>query len=166
MPTNYALSGLTEKTNPVGTDYVAILDSEDTTTAPAGPAGSNKKVALSHLLGGGGTLTQYIAPDVVTLTYGTAIPVNAALGNAFNLTLTASTGTIANPTNAVDAQIIRFRITQGSGGANTVSWAAGYDFGNGAAPTLSATAGKVDIVAFEYIASIAKWAYLGTGLGY
>src|SRR6185437_13971955 len=50
----------------------------------------------------GGTLTQYLAPAVVTLTFGATISVNAALGNDFRLTLTASTGTIANPTSPVD----------------------------------------------------------------
>jgi hypothetical protein len=117
--------------------------------------------------GGGGTLTGYIAPETAALTYGTSIAVNAALGNAFNLTLTASTGTIANPTNPVDGQVIRFRVKQDGTGSRTVSWGSSYDFGSGSAPTLSTGASKVDIVGFEYVASISKWACLNSGgLGY
>lgn len=115
---------------------------------------------------GGGTLAEYLAPAAATLTYATTITVNAALANAFNLTLTGNT-TLSNPTNPGDGQVIRFRITQGSGGSHTVSWGTAYDFATGSAPTLSTTAGKVDIVAFEYVASISKWACLNSGgLGY
>jgi hypothetical protein len=114
----------------------------------------------------GGTMSGWLAPAVVALTFGTSIAVNAELGNAFDLTLTASTGTVAAPANPVDGQVIRFRITQGAGGGFTVVWNAVYDFGAAGAPTLSTAAGKVDILAFEYVASISKWAALGSGLGY
>lgn len=113
--------------------------------------------------GGGGTLGGYVAPAVVTLTFATTVAVNAALGNAFGLTLTGNC-TISNPSNAVNGQVIRFRIT--SGGARTVTWGTAYDFGTATAPALSSTSGKVDIIAWEYVASISKWCYLGSGLGY
>jgi hypothetical protein len=122
--------------------------------------------ATATNLAGGATLPDYLAPATGTLTFGSTIPVNAASANAFNLTLTASTGTISNPTNPVDGQVIRFRITQGTGGTFTVTWGTSYDFGTGTAPTLSTTAAKVDIIAFEYISSISKWCCLGSGLGY
>lgn len=41
-----------------------------------------------------------------------------------------------------------------------------YDFGAGTAPTLSTAAGKVDILGFEYVASLSKWCYLGSGMGF
>lgn len=53
--TDYKISALTEKTTPAGTDYVVIVDSEDTTTPPAGAAGSNKKVKISNLPSGSGS---------------------------------------------------------------------------------------------------------------
>jgi hypothetical protein len=115
---------------------------------------------------GGGTLTKYLAPAVATLTYASTIVVNAALGNAFNLTLTASTGTLENPTNPVDGQIIRFRVKQGSGGSFTLSYGTAYGFGAAGKPTLSKTAGDTDILGFEYVAGISKWCFLGAGLGY
>jgi hypothetical protein len=117
---------------------------------------------------GGGTLHAYLAPAVVALSFvasGTTL-VNAALGNSFNLTLTASTTTLGNPSSPADGQVIRFRVTQGTGGSFTLAYGSAYDFGSGSAPTLSTAAGKVDILGFEYVASISKWCYLGSGLGF
>ena len=113
----------------------------------------------------GTAFTGYVAPGVVGLTFNTAISVNAALGNVFSVTLTASTGTIANPTNPVDGQLLRFRIAQDATGSRTVAWGNAYDWGktNGSAnsaPTLSTAAAAVDIVAFEYNAGLSKWMYL------
>ena len=109
-------------------------------------------------------LFTYIAPAVAALTAsGGTVAVNAALGNAFNYTVAAST-TISNPTNPVDGQVIRFRVT--SGGSFATSWGTAYDFGTGVAPTLSITSAKVDILAFEYVSSISKWCYLGAGIGF
>jgi len=113
----------------------------------------------------GATMTGYLAPAVVALTYGDSITVDASQGNDFDLTLTGSDGTIANPANPVDGQVIRFRITQGTGGSFTVDWDTDYNFGSSSAPTLSATAGDVDIVGFEYVESLANWCYCGSALG-
>jgi hypothetical protein len=113
-----------------------------------------------------GTAVGPVAPAVTALTFGTSIAVDAAFGNAFNLTLTASTGTIANPTNPVDGQVIRFRIKQDATGSRTVAWGTAYDFGASSAPVLSTGASKTDIAAFEYDAGISKWCFLGAGLGY
>jgi hypothetical protein len=116
----------------------------------------------------GATMTGYLAPAVVSLTFTgsgtTAVP--AASGNAFALTLTASTTTLGAPSNPVDGQVIRFRITQGGSGSYTLSYASAYDFGTAGSPTLSTSAGKVDILGFEYVAALTKWAYLGSGLGF
>ena len=117
----------------------------------------------------GGTLTGALAPAVAPLTYGTSVAVNAALGNVFTLTLTASTATIAAPGNPVSGQVIEFDLTQGTGGSFTVAWASGsggFDFGTAGAPTLSTTAGDVDAVSFRYSASKGKWLCLGYALGF
>jgi hypothetical protein len=121
--------------------------------------------ATATNLAGGVTVPAYLAPAVTALVFGAAPAVNAALGNAFNLTLTASTATMAAPSNPVDGQVVRFRITQGAGAPYTLAWNAVYDFGATGAPVLSLTAGKVDIIGFEYVASIAKWCYTGDALG-
>ena len=116
----------------------------------------------------GGTLTGWLAPAVVTLTFvssGTTL-INAAAGNSFILTLTDSTTTLGAPSNPVDGQVIRVRVIQGSGGSFTLAYNSAYDFGAVGSPTLSTTAAKVDILGFEYVASLSKWCYLGSGLGF
>ena len=82
----------------------------------------------------GATFTGYVSPAVNNLTFGANIAVNAALGNVFAVTLTASTGTLANPTNPVDGQIIRIRVIQGPGGGFTFAYGTAYDFGAAGAP--------------------------------
>ncbi len=107
-----------------------------------------------------------VTPLVVPLVFGASIAVDASTGNAFNLTLTSSAGVLQNPTNPTDGQVIRFRVTQGGAGGFTLAYASAYDFGSAGAPVLSTAAGKVDIVVFEYVASISKWCYLGSALGF
>ena len=114
----------------------------------------------------GATFTGYVAPAAFALTFGASIAVDASKGNSFNLTLTASTGTVANPTNAIDGQVIRFCISQDGTGNRTVAWGSAYDFGTAGTPTLSTTASKVDIIGFAYVASITKWCFMGSGLGF
>lgn len=139
----------------------------DPTNDSQGATGTTETVSLATIISraGAGVLTGFIAPDVVTLAFASTVAVNAASGNAFNLTLTGNC-TLANPANPSDGQVIRFRLTQGGIGSYTVTWSSGYDFGAGSAPTLSTTVAKVDIIAYEYVASISKWTCLGAGLGY
>lgn len=109
----------------------------------------------------GATFTGYVAPAVVALTFGASIAIDASLCNVFAVTLTASTGTIANPTNPVDGQTIRLRITQDSTGSRTVTWGSAFGWGAlGSAPVLSTTANATDLLAFEFIAAKNKWVYL------
>lgn len=136
------------------------------TTGSAASCTGNAVTATN--LAGGATLPDYLAPAVSALTFvasGTTL-VNAALGNAFDLTLTASTTTLGNPSSPVDGQVIRFRVTQGTGGSFTLAYGTAYDFGAAGAPVLSTPAAEVDILGFEYVASISKWCYLGSGLGF
>lgn len=113
----------------------------------------------------GGTLGRFLAPVVVPLTFGASIAVNAALGNVFAVTLTSSAGTLANPTNPVDGEAIRVRVIQDATGSRTLAYGTAYDFGAAGAPTLSTGANKVDLLGFEYVASLSKWVYLGSALG-
>jgi hypothetical protein len=141
---------------------ILVLDPNDTTTSPAGPNGSDKRMtvgqlALMYLALTGGTLTGWLAPAVVALTFGTTIAVNAALGNVFAVTLTASTGTLANPSNPVDGQPIRVRITQDGTGSRTLAFGTAWDFGAAGTPTLSTAAGACDYVVGEYNAAKGKW---------
>ncbi len=114
----------------------------------------------------GATFTDYVAPAVVALTFGGSIAVNAAQGNVFAVTITSSSGMLANPSNAVDGQSIRVRVVQDGTGGRTLAYGNAYDFGAAGQPTLSTSANKVDILGFEYVASLSKWCYLGSGLGF
>jgi hypothetical protein len=108
-----------------------------------------------------------IVPVVTTLSNsGNNVAVDASLGNAYKITLTASTWTIKNPTNPTDGQKINFRVIQDGTGSRTVTWDTAYSFGAGSAPTLTTTASKRDIVAFEYDSDLSKWLFLGSSLGF
>lgn len=149
-------------------DLLVIVDVDDSTMAASGTDKQISVATLMNYLLDGATMLGWLAPSVTALSFvsgGTTL-VNAALGNAFSLTLTDSTTTLGNPSNPVDGQVIRFRVTQGTGGSFTMAYGSAYDFGAATAPILSMPAGKVDILGFEYVASIGKWCYLGTGLGF
>lgn len=139
--------------------------------AQGGTAATTAAAALASLGAlpvAGGTMTGWLAPAVVTLTFvgsGTTT-VNAASGNSFALTLTASTTTLGAPSNPVDGQCIRVRLIQDATGSRTIAYNTVYDFGAAGAPTLSTGASKVDILGFEYVASLTKWCYLGSRLGF
>jgi hypothetical protein len=139
----------------------------------SGGTGADYASAVALLAGigalalAGGTLTGWLAPAVVSLSFvgsGTTL-VNAALGNDFRLTLTASSTTLGAPSNPVDGQTVKFQITQGTGGSFTLAYASAYDFGAAGSPVLSTAAAKVDVLAFVYNASLSKWIYLGSALG-
>ena len=65
---------------------------------------------------------------------------------------------MGTPSNPADGQKITFQVTQGTGGPYTLSWASGYAFSAGLAqPTLSTTAGDVDLLCFIYNSSKSAW---------
>lgn len=155
--------------------FIPFVPTGATITLPIpvadGGTGQTSAGAGLSALGGvplaGGTLTGWLAPAVITITFVSSgnSAVNAALGNEFALTLTDSTSTLGAPSNPVDGQTIRIRVIQGGAGSFTLAYNTIYDFGATGAPTLSTAAGKVDILAFEYVASLPKWCFLGSMLG-
>jgi hypothetical protein len=114
----------------------------------------------------GGTLGEYLAPAVVSLTDAATVSVNAALGNDFRLTL-GGDRTMGAPSDPADGQDIVLTIIQpSSGGPYTVTWASAYDFGAAGAPVLSTTAGDGDMVGFKYHAANSKWWCTGSATGF
>lgn len=160
--------------SPAAGDILVIVDVSDTTQSPQGTTKKITLAALGTAIGGaplaGATFTGWQAPAVVALTFGSSIAVNAAAGNIFKVTLTASTGTLANPTFSAgsqpDGQEIKIRVTQDGTGSRTLAYGTAYDFGAAGAPTLSTAAGKVDEIKFEFNAALSKWCFTGAGLGY
>ena len=105
-------------------------------TPPAGSAGSNKQMTLEPVrrvhrrCPGGGDDDGLARPERHDPDVRLSIAVNAALGNVFAVTLTASTGTLANPTNATrDGQPIRVRVIQDGTGGRTLAYGTAWDFG-------------------------------------
>lgn len=103
----------------------------------------------------------------VALTDAATITVDASLGNIFAVTLGGSR-TMANPTNSTDGQQILFRIRQDGTGLRLLTWSSAYTFGTDvtAAPTLSATANRVDYITCIYSATDSHWHMLSYERGY
>lgn len=133
---------------------------------PSG-SGVTKKISLSQIgaaIGGGGGNS---LPTVVQLgdVSGT-INTNASLGDIFDLTLTAS-GVLANPTNGVDGQSLRWRITYADSGI-PLSLDANFNIPTSASNPLpfSAGSGVMDIFGATYDSSRNKWDVIAFVPGY
>lgn len=91
------------------------------------------------------TAAQRGTPVALTSTTN-SIAVNLALGNNFSHT-TSETTTLANPTNIVAGQSGVIVITQGAT-ARTMAFGSYWKFSGGTAPSLTATVGAVDVLAY------------------
>ena len=102
-----------------------------------------------------------VAPTVVPLVDGSAVSVNAALGNDFRWSPGASGHTLSNPTNPADGQKIIVWVTQpASGGTYTILYGTNYLFtASLPAPTLSVTNSQVDMLGFIYNTTLGKWVF-------
>jgi hypothetical protein len=115
----------------------------------------------------GGTFTGAVVEAAVALTFATTITVNAALGNTFRVTLTASTGTLDVPSNPTDNQKMIVEVKQDATGSRTMAYNAAYQFTTALpSPTLSTAANAVDILVFIYNSTSTKWRFMGALLGY
>ena len=89
------------------------------------------------------------------------IATNAALGNNFRVTLTATGHVLGAPTNPTDEQMCMWEIKQGGTGNNTLtlaSGAGGFLFGTDLTSiTLSTAVGATDLLGCRYIASANRW---------
>jgi Domain of unknown function (DUF4082) len=107
-----------------------------------------------------------IAPAVVSLADAPTIEVDASTGNDFRVTI-AGNRTLATPANPADGQKITFQVTQGTGGAFTLSWGTGYQFASALPqPTLSTTAGLTDLLGFIYNQAKGKWLFVALVTGF
>ena len=144
-----------------------ILNRLDQSTICQYVQASNVWYTVSGSFFTGLTLTGYIAPAVVTLTDAPTITVNAASGNDFRVTLTATGRTLGNPANPVDGQRIDFQVTQDGAGSRTLSYGTAYAFAASLpAPTLTTTPGATDLLSFLYNATRGKWLFTGSVLSF
>lgn len=131
-------------------------------------AASGEVVTFSQIVPKtGGAFTGAVAEAVATLTFATTILVNAALGNTFRITLTASTGTLDAPSNPVDNQKMIVEVKQDGTGSRTMAYNTAYQFTTALpSPTLSTAANAVDILVFMYNSTSTKWRFMGALPGY
>lgn len=90
--------------------------------------------------------------SIKDLTAATSITPDLGEGNRFRINLSQNV-TINNPTDFAAAQSLLFILIQDATGGRTVSWGSNFKWPGGVAPTLSTTAGAVDIVVCEVISS-------------
>jgi len=115
------------------------------TTATTAAAGDHTHSTYLPLTGG--TLTGPVRDASDGLTDGANIAVDMDTGPDFTVTL-GGNRTFDNPTNIAAGQSGVFEITQDGTGSRTAAWDSYYKFPGGAAPTLSLTAGAVDVIPY------------------
>ena len=104
---------------------------------------------------------------VVALTYAATLNTDASSGDIFDVTLTGN-ATLANPTNPVDGQTIRWRIRQDGTGNRAVMLGNKFVIPSSATSPLpfSTAANKVDVLAATYHAGRDKWDVVAFVMGY
>lgn len=109
------------------------------------------------------------APPVVleSVSYSNTINTDAKSGDMFDITLTENS-TLANPTNPVNGQTLRWRITQDGTGNRTVTLGNKFNIPSSATSPLpwSTSANKMDVLAATYHAGRDKWDVVAFVPGY
>lgn len=112
--------------------------------------------------GGGGSGN----PTVVTLTYSATLATNASTGSIFDVVLTGA-ATIANPTNGVNGQTLRWRITQDATGGRAVTLGNKFALPSSVPSlTFSTAANATDILAATYHQPSDRWHVVALVTGY
>ena len=88
-------------------------------------------------------------------TYSTAIAPNYLTSSLYTVTLTASTATLSLPSGIIPGASFRWSLTQDATGSRTVTWASGYKWAGGTAPTLTTTAAASDLVSCTMVSATA-----------
>lgn len=104
----------------------------------------------------GGTVEGELSPTVTALNFASTVAVDASLGNVFSLAMTGAC-TLASPSGGTDGQVIRLRVTSNG---HALTYGGAYQFGSTGEPSLSS---GMDILAFEYVAPLSAWTFLGGG---
>lgn len=124
---------------------------------------------------GAGAESAYVTPTLLgTIGLGdiqagsgtTTITCDCSTGSHFSITLTTTghTLTLSNPSNGQEVEI---EIVQGGSGSCTITtYTDGTWPTNGTTPTLTTTAGKIDVVKATYNETAGKWRYATKGLNY
>jgi len=93
---------------------------------------------------------------------GSTFTPDMATGQHFNINLVSGANMLANPTNVVAGQVGMLRVTQSSGGGDTLSFDTDFKFASGSAPALSSGASAVDY--FGYYVDDATHIVISAGI--
>lgn len=112
-------------------------------------------------------VVELIGSKVVELTYASTLNTDASSGDIFDVTLTGNV-TLANPSNPVNGQTLRWRITQDSTGGRLVTLGGKFNIPSSATSPLpfSTAANKMDVLAATYHAGRDKWDIIAFVMGY
>lgn len=102
---------------------------------------------IELVVGAVNSFTKAQRGTVVALTDGSTITPDFSLGNNFSLTI-GGNQTLANPTNLTAGQHGTIVITQDGTGGRTLAFGSYWKFAAGTAPSLTATAAAVDVLAY------------------
>ena len=105
-------------------------------------AGQIKEIAASDHI-----VFDSAAGSITALTDAATISINFASSNNFSVTL-GGNRTLGNPSNVVAGQSGFIAVTQDGTGSRTLSYSSNWDFAQGSAPTLTTTAGAIDVIAY------------------
>jgi len=92
--------------------------------------------------------------SITALTDGATITPDFAVANNFSVTL-GGARTLANPTNQTAGQAGTIVITQDGSGGRTLAYGSNWKFTSGSAPSLTTTAGAVDVLSY-YVESASR----------
>lgn len=96
------------------------------------------------------------ATDEINITFASTITPDAALSNAFRVTLTGNM-TLAPPSNPLDGQVLTIRMIQDGGGGNTLSFNAAIKGNPSDDLELSTGGNKQDLLIMYYRSSGNTW---------
>jgi len=145
------------------TQLPAATSAEAAAVVPADNAAgtTTEKVTIGQIAALAKTST------VVALTYASTLNTDASAGEVFDVTLTGA-ATLANPSNPVDGQTLRWRIRQDGTGSRAVTLGNKFVIPSSATSPLpfSTAANKMDILAATYHAGRDKWDIIAFVMGY
>lgn len=98
-----------------------------------------------------GSLVDAVYQEWQTLTPGANVVIDLSKGSKFKITLNQHT--TFSVINGKNGQTFKLRVTQAAGGGHTCTFWAGLGWGYNNTPVMTPTANKIDLYAFEQIAS-------------
>ena len=107
----------------------------------------------------GFTAGQTIVPTDLATTG--AITPDLDTANSFEAGPLTGNITLNNPTNGNDHQFFTVVVRQSSGTLRTITWGPAYEFPGGVSPTLTATANRVDVFTFIWVAALSRALLIG-----